>query len=100
MAHAAAHEPAVAPVDNTGILDRFLSHVRSWFERDVKPDIDDLKSGMAKVKELLPGLQTIANLAVTLAKADPGISPGLVADAEEAAEIVARAVAELGAAGV
>lgn len=88
MAHAAAGSPEIP------------GHIAAWIEKHIAPDIERVKADIDRIRELAPGLQTVANLVVTLAKADPGISPAIVAGAEEAAEIVARAVAELGAAGL
>ena len=53
-----------------------------------------------KVREAAPALEKIASVVTQMAKADPGLSPEIVADVEEAATVVARIAAELAAAGM
>ena len=81
-----------------------LAHIRAWFERDVEPDIADLKAVAEKVRDLAPELQTLASVVVTLAKAaDPAVAPEVAAAvevAEKAAEVVARIAADLATAGM
>ena len=77
-----------------------ITRAEHWVAEHVTPDLVKVKADVAKVKELLPGLETIASIVVTLAKADPGIPPEVITDVEGAAEIVARVVTELAAAGM
>lgn len=80
--------------------DGFLAHIRAFFERDVKPDLNDLKNVAEKVRELAPALQQIASVVEAMAKVDPGLAPEVVADVEEAVTVIARIAAELAAAGM
>jgi hypothetical protein len=77
-----------------------LAHIRQFFERNIEPDLEDLKADVAKVRELAPALAKIAATVTELAKADPGLAPVIVADVEEAAEIVAKVAAEFAASGM
>lgn len=77
-----------------------LAHIRAFFERDVEPDLNDLKADAARVRELAPALAKIAATVAELAKADPGLAPVIVADVEEAAEVVARIAGEFAASGM
>ncbi len=84
-----------------------LTHFEAWVSRHLAPDIADIRIkaenaiiAVRKVQELAPALEKLASLAVTIAKADPGISPAILADAEEAAGVVARVAPELVALGL
>jgi hypothetical protein len=72
-----------------------LAHFRDWFSRDVAPDLADVKAVAGKVREAAPHLRTLADLTVTLARADPGIPAEVVTAAEGAAVVIARVAAEL-----
>ena len=78
-----------------GLLAHVLVHVREWFAQDVAPDLAEARKVAGLVREAAPHLKTLADLAVTLAKADPGLSPEIVAGAEEAAEAVGQVAAAL-----
>ena len=84
------------PPADPGVLHR----AEEWVRDHVAPDVSALKADAERFREVLPHLATLADLAVTLAKADPGIPPQILAEAEEAAEVVARIAAELAASGM
>jgi len=77
-----------------------LAHIRAWFEGDLEPEFEDLRAVAEKVRELAPALGKIGGVVTAMAKADPGLSPEIVAGVEEAASVVARIAAELAAAGM
>ncbi len=77
-----------------------LHRAEEWVQEHVAPDLAAVKGDVERFREVLPHLATLADLAVTLAKADPGIPPQIHAEAEEAAEVVARIAAELAASGM
>ena len=78
-----------------------MAHIRAFFERDVEPDLNDVKDVAAKVRTLAPALVTIANVAVKLAEAaDPAAAPEveLLADgAKDAAQVIEAIAAALNA---
>ena len=84
------------PQPEPGVLKR----AEEWVSEHVAPDLAAVKGDVDRFREILPPLATLADLAVTLAKADPGIPPQILADAVEAAEVVARIAAELAASGM
>ncbi len=78
----------------------FMAHVRAWFAHDVEPDLTDLKAAAAKVREMAPEVAKLAGLVEAMARADPGLSPDVVAEVGEVAGVVARIAAELAVIGV
>ena len=78
-----------------------MAHVRSWFAREVEPDIIKLKADVSKVRTLIPELQILANTVVTLAKASdvPEVTE-IAEDAVKAAEVIAEIATALAAAGL
>ena len=72
-------------------------HDKAAFDAYLANGID---ADVAKIKALAPELQKVADLALTLARTVPGISPEVVADAEKAAEVIAEIAGELAAAGM
>ena len=77
-----------------------LARAEDWVRDHLAPDLAAVKADVAKIKALAPELQKVADLALTLARTVPGISPEVVADAEKAAEVIAGIAGELAAAGM
>ena len=77
-----------------------ITRAENWVQEHIAPDVARVKADVDHIKELAPALEKIASIVVTLAKADPGIPPEVITDVEGAAEIVARVVTELAAAGM
>ena len=84
------------PIPGPGVLSR----AEEWLQEHIAPDLAKVKADVARVKALAPELKTIAHLVITLAEADPGIPPEVVADAEKAAQVIAEIATELAATGM
>lgn len=94
-------DAAPEPVPPAGMP---LTHIEQWFAKHVFPDIADIRikaeNAIGAARKLAPALDKLSALTIQLAKADPGISPEIVAAAEEAAGIVAKVAADLAIAGI
>ena len=76
------------------------ARAEEWLQDHLAPDLATLKADVGRFRELIPELSKLAGAVADLAKADPGIPPQIVAEVEEAAEVVARIAGELAAGGM
>lgn len=97
-------EPAPVPEPGNSGQPMPLTHLEQWFTEHVFPDIADIRikaeNAIGAARKLAPALEKLSGLVVQVGKADPGISPEVLAAAEEAAGVVARVAADLAAAGI
>jgi hypothetical protein len=76
-----------------------LAHIRSWFERDIAPELAALRADVAKLREAAPSLATVATTLETVVKTiDPAASPEVAAASAalgEAVKVITRIAGEL-----